>query len=312
MKNITNIHCVAILVLLLYGCVQSNNKATTISNPLKDSIAINTFMNFKLGSSSNETIHIIDSLINIKQIENFRKNESVRFRWCYTAASVDRMKESYRFEGSIIAQGESGRYNKYRADIELQFYNDSLYSVFVYPGIGYYFDRLNDDVVYKMLTDKYSVHYVSKTYGPTTIYNDYHINWPNEITKDTSCNANLRTWEFKTSTIGVATLTTQYINLTFDSDSFKHIVANSYYGYWEEWERELLAEEIISKGILLNKKHESYDRIYFWYRNDIIQGQLDNIKAEEEEKHSRYQLEQQQKQEEESKKLKEQFGKQTI
>ena len=52
--------------------------------------------------------------------------------------------------------------------------------------------------------------------------------------------------------------------------------------------------------------------IYFWYRNDIIQEQLDNIKAKEEESHRQYQIEQQQKREEESKKLKEQFGKQTI
>lgn len=52
--------------------------------------------------------------------------------------------------------------------------------------------------------------------------------------------------------------------------------------------------------------------IYFWYRNDIIQEQLDNIKAKEEESHRQYQIEQQQKRKEESKKLKEQFGKQTI
>lgn len=41
--------------------------------------------------------------------------------------------------------------------------------------------------------------------------------------------------------------------------------------------------------------------IYFWYRNDIIQEQLDNIKAKEEEGHRQYQIEQQQKREEESK-----------
>ena len=49
--------------LILCGCTQSNNKVTTASNPLKDSIAINTFMDFRLGSSRNETLHIIDSLI---------------------------------------------------------------------------------------------------------------------------------------------------------------------------------------------------------------------------------------------------------
>lgn len=301
-----------IISLLLCGCTQSNNKAPAISNPLKDSIFINTFMDFRLGATCDETLNTVDSLINVKQIENFRKNESVWFRSCYTAASVDIMEESFRFEGSIIAKGESGQYNKYRADVELQFCNDSLYSVFVYPGVGYYSDRLNDDVIYEMLTDKYSVYYTPKTYGPTTINDDYDINWPNEINKSTSCNANLRTWRFKTSTIGVSTLTEQYINLTFESSSYRYIIENSSYSYLDECERNRLAEEIISKAILLNKECKCYDVLYFWYRNDIIQEQLDNIKAKEEERHRQYQIEQQQKQEEESKKLKEQFGKQTI
>ena len=317
MKNIVNFYCIAIIVLLLCGCTQSNSKATIASNPLKDSIAINTFMDFKLSSSRNETLHIIDSLIDAKQIKDYRtiKNKTDRSSWSYNAASVDVMEECHWFEGTIIAKGKSGLYNEYSAYVELQFYRDTLYSVFVYPGRGYYSDGLSDEGVYNMLTDKYSEHYTSKTYGPTTIYDYYELHWrPScpQISKYTSCNANSRVWKFKTSTIGVATLTIKYTEWEFESNSYMHVIRKSSYDERVAHERAWLAEDIISNAIIQSKTYGDYDDTYFWYRNDIVQEQLDNIKAEKEEKLRQYQIEQQQKREEESNKLKNQFSKQTI
>lgn len=310
--------------LILCGCTQSNNKVTTASNPLKDSIAINTFMDFRLGSSRNETLHIIDSLIDAKQIEDYRtiKNKTDRFSWRYTAASVDMMKERHRFKGSIIAKGKSGQYNKYNAYVEFQFYNDSLYSVFVYPGGGCYSDILNNEEVHNMLIDKYSEHYTLKNIGPTILSDYYELEglyayWsPDEISKYTSYSANSRVWEFKTSTIGVSTLTYRYTHWEFDSNSYMRVIKNSSYAdeldKMDEYDYARLSEEIISRAIIHHKENKSYDDVYFWYRNDIIQEQLDNIKTQEAERRRQYQLEQQKKREEESNKLKEQFGKQTI
>lgn len=310
---------VGITVSLLCGCTQSNNKVTTASNPLKDSIAINTFMDFRLGSSREEAFCIIDSLINVQQIKDYRaiKNDSDRFSWCYTAVSVDRMEKRHVFEGSIIAKGESGQYNKYRADVELQFYRDTLYSVFVYPARGYYFDGLNYEGVCNMFTNKYSAHYTLNTYGPTTIYDYYVVYWLlDKISKYTSYSANSKVWEFKTSTIGVSTLTYEYTDWEFDASSYKRAIEYSSYAHklydLDEYDHFRLSKVIFSKAIALNRKQESSDIMYFWYRNDIIQEQLDNIKTQEAERRRQYQLEQQKKREEESNKLKEQFGKQTI
>ena len=90
------------------------------------------------------------------------------------------------------------------------------------------------------------------------------------------------------------------------------VIKDSSYDERVEHERTWLAEDIISKAIIQSKTQDSYDIIYFWYRNDIIQEQLDNIKAEKEEKLRQYQIEQQNKRKEESNKLQEQFQKQAI
>jgi len=306
---------IATISLTLCGCTQSHNKATLANNPLKDSIAINTFMDFRLGSSREEAFCIIDSLINVQQIKDYRaiKNDSDRFSWCYTAASVDRMEERHVFEGSIIAKGNSGQYNQYKANIELQFYQDTLYSVFVYPGSGYNFDGLSDEGIYNMFTDKYSEHYTLNTYGPITVSDYYELFWfGSEISKYTSFNANSREWEFKTSTIGVATLTTKYTEWKFEPDSYMRVIKDSSYDERVEHERTWLAEDIISKAIIQSKTQDSYDRIYFWYRNDIIQEQLDELKAEQKERQRQYQIEQQNKREKESNEMQKQFQKQTI
>lgn len=308
-----------IISLLLCGCTQSNNKTTANSNPLKDSIAINTFMNFKLGASRNQTLEIIDSLINTNQIENCKavKNKFDRFGWNYTATSVYQMEERLSFEGSIIAKGESGQYNKYRADVELQFYRDTLYSVFVYPARGYYFDGLNYEGVCNMFTNKYSAHYTLNTYGPTTLYDYYVVYWLlDKISKYTSYSANSKVWEFKTSTIGVSTLTYEYTDWEFDASSFKRAIEYSSYAHklydLDEYDHFRLSKVIFSKAIALNRKQESSDLMYFWYRNDVIQERLNKIEAEKEEKLRQYQIEQQNKCKEESNKLQEQFQKQAI
>ena len=139
---------------------------------------------------------------------------------------------------------------------------------------------------------------------------------PDWIRKYTSYVANSNIWEFKTSTIGLSTLTYHYTRWGFDPNSYMRAIKNSCYANMlddmSDYDYARLAEEIISRAIVRNRENDSSDKLYFWYRNDIIQEQLDNIKAEKEEKLRQYQIEQQNKCKEESNKLQEQFQKQAI
>lgn len=311
--------------LILCGCTQSNNKVTTASNPLKDSIAINTFMDFRLGSSRNETENIIDSLLTNKLIKDYQPHKTFRSNksnWAYSAAHIERMDSYASFTGAIILKSKGGNYVEYDADCELQYFRDTLYSVLVYPG-DRYFDNARDDLfVYEIFSNKYSHHYTPNTYGPIELYDEYDLDGvyaytsPDWIRKYTSYVTNSNIWEFKTSTIGLSTLTYHYTHWGFDPNSYMRAIKNSCYANMlddmSDYDYARLAEEIISRAIVRNRENDSSDELYFWYRNDIIQEQLDNIKAEKEEKLRQYQIEQQKKREEESSKLKEQFGKQTI
>lgn len=316
---------IATISLLLCGCTQSNNKATIVSNPLKDSIAINTFMDFRLGSSRNETKAIIDSLISNKLIKDYQPHKTFRSKrscWAYAASHIERMDSYASFTGTIILKSKGGDYVEYDADCELQYFRDTLYSVLVCPG-DRYFDNARDDLsVYEMFSNRYSHHYSPSTYGPIELFDEYDLDGvyaytaPDWIRKYTSYVANSNIWEFKTSTIGVSTLIYRYTHWKFDTNSYMRAIKNSFYANkledMSDYDYARLAEEIISMAIVRNRTNDNSDQLYFWYRNDIIQKQLDNIKAEEAEKNRQYQLEQQQKQEEENNKLKNQFSKQTI
>lgn len=316
---------IATISLTLCGCTQSHNKATLVSNPLKDSIAINTFMDFRLGSSRNETENIIDSLLTNKLIKDYQPHKTFRSNmsnWAYSAAHIERMDSYASFTGTIILKSKGGNYVEYDADCELQYFRDTLYSVLVYPG-DMYFDNARDDLfVYEIFSNKYSHHYTPNTYGPIELYDEYDLDGvyaytsPDWIRKYTSYVANSNIWEFKTSTIGLSTLTYHYTCWDFDPNSYMRAIKNSCYANMlddmSDYDYARLAEEIISRAIVRNRENDSSDELYFWYRNDIIQEQLDNIKAEKEEKLRQYQIEQQNKCKEESNKLQEQFQKQAI
>lgn len=316
---------IATISLTLCGCTQSHNKATLVSNPLKDSIAINTFMDFRLGSSRNETENIIDSLLTNKLIKDYQSHKTFRSNksnWAYSAAHIERMDSYASFTGTIILKSKGGNYVEYDADCELQYFRDTLYSVLVYPG-DRYFDNARDDLfVYEIFSNKYSHHYTPNTYGPIELYDEYDLDGvyaytsPDWIRKYTSYVANSNIWEFKTSTIGLSILTYHYTRWGFDPNSYMRAIKNSCYANMlddmSDYDYARLAEEIISRAIVRNRENDSSDKLYFWYRNDIIQEQLDNIKAEKEEKLRQYQIEQQNKCKEESNKLQEQFQKQAI
>ena len=316
---------IATICLTLCGCTQSHNKETLANNPLKDSIAINTFMDFRLGSSRNETENIIDSLLTNKLIKDYQPHKTSRSNksnWAYSAAHIERMDSYASFTGTIILKSKGGNYVEYDADCELQYFRDTLYSVLVYPG-DRYFDNARDDLfVYEIFSNKYSHHYTPHTYGPIELYDEYDLDGvyaytsPDWIRKYTSYVANSNIWEFKTSTIGLSTLTYHYTRWGFDPNSYMRAIKNSCYANMlddmSDYDYARLAEEIISKAIVRNRENDSSDELYFWYRNDIIQEQLDNIKAEKEEKLRQYQIERQNKCKEESNKLQEQFQKQAI
>lgn len=316
---------IATICLTLCGCTQSHNKETLANNPLKDSIAINTFMDFRLGSSRNETENIIDSLLTNKLIKDYQPHETFRSNksnWAYSAAHIERMDSYASFTGTIILKSKGGNYVEYDADCELQYFRDTLYSVLVYPG-DRYFDNARDDLfVYEIFSNKYSHHYTPHTYGPIELYDEYDLDGvyaytsPDWIRKYTSYVANSNIWEFKTSTIGLSTLTYHYTGWGFDPNSYMRAIKNSCYANMlddmSDYDYARLAEEIISRATVRNRENDSSDKLYFWYRNDIIQEQLDNIKAEKEEKLRQYQIEQQNKCKEESNKLQEQFQKQAI
>lgn len=324
MRYIVNM-LIATISLTLYGCMQSHNKVTKCGNPLKDSIAINTFMDFRLGSSQNETKTIIDSLLANKLITDYRPHvtfRSNRSNWAYSAAHIERMDSYASFTSTIILKSKGGNYVEYDADCELQYFRDTLYSVLVYPGDSY-FDNARDDLsVYEIFSNKYSHHYSTNTYGPIELFDEYDLDGvdaytsPDWIRKYTSYVANSNIWEFKTSTIGVSTLIYRYTHWEFDSNSYMRAIKNSFYANklddMSDYDYARLAEEIISRAIVHNRENDSYDNLYFWYRNDIIQEQLDNIKAEQEERQRQYQIEQQNKRIKESEELQEQFNKQTI
>lgn len=316
---------IATISLTLCGCTQSYNKETLANNPLKDSIAINTFMDFRLGGSRNETENIIDSLLTNKLIKDYQPHKTFRSNksnWAYSAAHIERMDSYASFTGAIILKSKGGNYVEYDADCELQYFRDTLYSVLVYPG-DRYFDNARDDLfVYEIFSNTYSHHYTPNTYGPIELYDEYDLDGvyaytsPDWIRKYTSYVANSNIWEFKTSTIGLSTLTYHYTHWGFDPNSYMRAIKNSCYANMlddmSDYDYARLAEEIISRAIVRNRENDSSNKLYFWYRNDIIQEQLDNIKAEKEEKLRQYQIEQQNKCKEESNKLQERFQKQAI
>lgn len=210
---------IVIVITCLYSCVNNTPKVSPKKLAIammNDSTITSAFGGIKLGSAKDSVLHLAVQISDTKYIKGDFSEGDYRKAF-YMGTDVFLQNDIYIFDTNLSFICDS-TYCKIGVKCFLDFYNDYLYSILIYPehhSVDKYWDAIK-----KLYIDKYGIGYITEN-SPLYKYNDFTI-WPlGEITFYKGCQAEMETWKANNMEISLVKHKTYQEKFTYSERSFE-------------------------------------------------------------------------------------------